>query len=142
MSTHRAARAAATARIGLDAVALAVSLRRRRAFDTPLLRGSRERVGRDWVWAGTALCPPAWTVAAQAWSAARLARHPGDRGARWVLVGTAASLVPGYLLERLGRARLTRAGADPVETPLVAAGVLLAAATAALGARAQAGPRP
>jgi hypothetical protein len=41
-------------------------------------------------------------------------------------------MVPGYLVERLDRRRLTRVGADPVETPAVVVGVGLAAAMAVL----------
>ena len=44
-----------------------------------------------------------------------------------------ALMVPGYLLERSGRQHLTVA--DPVETPVVVAGVALAAAMAVLGHR-------
>ena len=48
-------------------------------------------------------------------------------------------MVPGYLMERHGRAHLRPGGLDPVETPVVLAGLGLAAAMGVLGHRAQAG---
>jgi hypothetical protein len=48
-------------------------------------------------------------------------------------------MVPGYLMERYGRAHLTPGGFDPVETPVVVASTALAAAMAVLGHRAVSG---
>jgi len=44
-------------------------------------------------------------------------------------------MMAGYLLERLGRQRLRRSGWDAAESPLVIAGLSLAAAMALLGLR-------
>jgi hypothetical protein len=44
-------------------------------------------------------------------------------------------MVAGYLAERLVRQRLTAAGWDAVETPVVVAGIGLAAAMALIGLR-------
>ena len=44
-------------------------------------------------------------------------------------------MVPGYMGEKLVRRRLTRSGYDPIETPIVIAGITLAATTALLGFR-------
>jgi hypothetical protein len=115
---------------GLAGVAL--SLRRRHAFDTPLLSGSADTVGRDAWWAGTALGPPAWTLAVHAGALARLAAGPDPRAAT-VLAWVGAALVPGYLQERLVRHRLTPAGAERAETAVVAVGLATAGAMAALG---------
>ncbi len=128
--------AAAAVQLGADAAGQVLALRRRHAFDTPLLAGDPATVGRDSWWAGTALSPPAWTVAAHGWALARLAAGP-DRRAATALAWVGAALVPGYLQERLVRRRLTPAGADPLETPVVAVGLAAAVAMAALGRRAR-----
>ena len=77
MRSRRALLAVAAVQLGADAAGQVLALRRRRAFDTPVLAGSRATVGRDSWWAGTALSPPAWTVAAHAAALARLAARPG-----------------------------------------------------------------
>ncbi len=140
MRSRRALLAVSAVQLGADAAGQLLALRRRRAFDTPVLAGSRATVGRDSWWAGTALSPPAWTVAAHAAALARLAARPDPRAAT-VLAWTGAALVPGYLQERLVRRRLRRPGAEPLETAVVAVGLAAAAAMAALGAQAS-GARP
>ncbi|RBY92843.1 hypothetical protein [Blastococcus sp. TF02A-30] len=108
-----------------------VALRRRRAYDTPFMGGSPDAVGRDSLVLGTALSAPVTMLIAQAWGTARLAGGPDER-ARAVLLALSTVMVPGYLLERLCRARLTPGGADAVETPLVATGLAGAVAMALL----------
>jgi hypothetical protein len=44
-------------------------------------------------------------------------------------------MVPGYLMERYGREHLRPGGWDPVETPVVVAGLGLAGAMGVLGHR-------
>jgi hypothetical protein len=109
-------------------------VRRRRPYDLPFAAGSPEHVVRDSLWMGTAYSAPLPMLVGQAWAAATLGRRPDD-GARRALGLVGALMVPGYLLERSGRQHLSVAGADPVETPLVVAGVALAAAMAVLGHR-------
>jgi hypothetical protein len=77
-------------------------------------------------------------LAAQLFATRSLARGPDD-GARRMLGMLGAMMVPGYLLERFGRAHLRPGGFDPVETPVVVAGVGLAAAMAVLGHQAASG---
>jgi hypothetical protein len=48
-------------------------------------------------------------------------------------------MVPGYLMERYDRQHLRPGGWDPVETPVVVAGLSLAAAMAVLGHRSASG---
>ncbi|PWW22422.1 hypothetical protein JD79_01574 [Geodermatophilus normandii] len=108
-----------------------LALRRRHHFDLPFLTGSPDRVGRDSLWIGSALAAPVWMLAVQGWAVSRLAAGP-DEPARRALRLLSAGMVPGYVQERLVRRRLTRGGADPVETPLVVAGLGLAAAMAVL----------
>ena len=115
-----------------------VALRRRRNYDVGFMRGTPEHVARDSLWAGTAYSAPSYMLAAQAWATRRLRRGPDD-GARRLLGMLGVVMVPGYLMERYGRAHLRPGGLDPVETPLVLAGLGLAAAMGVLGHRAQTG---
>ncbi len=135
MSSRSALVAASAVQLAAGLAGQVLALRRRHPFDTPLLAGSARTVGRDAWWAGTALGPPAWTTAVHAAALARLAARP-DRRAAVALAWVGAALVPGYLQERLVRRRLTPAGADPLETPVVVVGLAGAAAMAALGGRA------
>ncbi|SFT62447.1 hypothetical protein SAMN05660657_01987 [Geodermatophilus amargosae] len=140
MGSRRALLAVSAVQLGADVAGQVLALRRRHAFDTPVLAGSPDTVGRDSWWAGTALSPPAWTVAVHAGALARLAVRPDPRAAT-VLAWVGAALVPGYLQERLVRQRLTPAGVQRSETAVVVVGLAAAAAMAALGARAS-GARP
>ncbi|SHG68562.1 hypothetical protein [Geodermatophilus nigrescens] len=126
--------AVAAVQLGAGLTGAVLSVRRRHPFDTPVLSGSAAHVGRDTWWAGTALGPPAWTLAAHGWALARLTAGE-DATARRVLAATGAALVPGYLAERLVRRRLTPAGAEPAETAVVATGLAGAVAMAVLGAQ-------
>ena len=114
---------------------LAVALRRRRHYDVGFMRGSPEHVGRDALWAGTAYSAPVAMLAAQLWATARLRSGPDDVPRR-VLGMLGAAMVPGYLMERYDREHLRPGGWDLVETPVVVAGLVLAAAMAVLGHRA------
>lgn len=86
---------------------------------------------------GTALSAPVVMLAPQAWAAARLRSRPDER-ARQVLRVLGSTMVPGYLMERLCRHRLTPAGADRLETPIIVAALGGAVAMALLGRQ----PRP
>ena len=124
--------AVSAAQLAAALAGLVVALVRRRAYDLPVLHGSPEHVGRDSVVMGTAYSAPVPMLAAQAWSVGRLLRGPDERAARDLAV-LGSLMVPGYLLERRGRASLRRW--DPVETPVVVAGTGLALAMAVLGVR-------
>ena len=115
---------------------LAVAVRRRRNYDVGFMRGSPEHVVRDAVWAGTAYSAPVPMLAAQLWATARLRRRPDD-GARRLLGLLGVVYAPGYLSERHVRGHLRRF--DPVETPIVAASIGLAAAMGVLGHRDRSG---
>ena len=112
---------------------MAVAVRRKRAFDTPVLSGSPGHVLRDAVPFGTAYSAPAPMLVTQALLIPRAAR--GDVRASRGLQALGAGMVAGHLIERLGRLRLRPSGWDPVETPIVVAGLGLAAAMAVLGPR-------
>jgi hypothetical protein len=121
-----------TAQLAAGLLGQVVALRRRTPYDVPFASGKPEHVGRDSLWMGTAYSAPAPMLAAQAAAIRQLSRGPDD-GARRALGALGALMVPGYLMERAGRRRLRPGGFDPVETPLAAAGLVLAAAMAVLG---------
>jgi hypothetical protein len=83
---------------------------------------------------GTALSAPLVMLAAQGWAIAALLRRP-DAAAQRTLGGLGAAMTAGYLAERLVRQRLTPAGWDKAETPVVVAGISLSAAMALIGLR-------
>jgi hypothetical protein len=123
---------------------LALALRRRHAFDLPFWRGQESAVGRDAVLMGTALSAPAVMLGAQAGAIVALLRGPNP-AARRLLGGLGAAMVGGYLAERLVRHRLAPSGWDTAESPVIVAGIGLAAAMALIGlgpARGQTGGQP
>ena len=81
---------------------------------------------------GTALSAPVVMLAARAWAIVALFRRP-DAAAERALGGLGATMVAGYLAERLVRQRLAPSGWDAAETPVVAAGICLAAVMAVTG---------
>jgi hypothetical protein len=135
MSNRRPLAAVSTAQLVAGAAGLAVALARCRNFDVGFMRGDPGTVARDAFWAGTAYSAPSYMLAAQLWAIARLRSGGPDDGARRLLGLLGVVMVPGYLMERHGREHLHPGGWDPVETPVVVAGVLLAAAMAVLGHR-------
>jgi hypothetical protein len=138
MAPRQALVAASAVQLAAGVAGQVVALRRHHAYDTPLMSGVPEDVARDSVLSGTALSAPLVMLAAQAWAIRRLHARPAD-GARRTLGGLGVTMVAGYLMERLGRQRLTPGGLDPVETPIVLVGLLGAAAMGVLGHRDQAG---
>jgi hypothetical protein len=138
MATRSTLAAVSAAQLAAGLAGQLVALRRRRNFDVGFLKGSPDHVGRDSFWAGTAYSAPVTMLATQAWATTRLRRGPDD-GARRLLGMLGVMMVPGYLMERYGRAHLRPGGFDPVETPIVIAGIGLAAAMGVLGHRDQAG---
>jgi hypothetical protein len=127
-----------SAQLAAGLVGQVLALRRRHAYDTPLMSGRPDHVGRDSWLSGTALSAPVVMLAAQLEALRRLHAGPAD-GARRALGGLGVTMVAGYLAERLCRRRLTPGGVDPVETPVVVVGLLGAAAMGVLGHRDQAG---
>jgi hypothetical protein len=126
------------AQLAAGLTGLAVAVRRRRHYDLPFLRGRPDTVARDAVLMGTAYSAPVPMLVAQFLATRALAQAPDD-GARRMLGMLGALMVPGYLMERFDRAHLRPNGFDPVETPVVVAGIALAAAMAVLGHQAASG---
>jgi hypothetical protein len=114
---------------------MVLAIRRRRAFDVPYWRGRSSDVSRDSLLMGTALSAPVGMLAAQACAVTVLVRRPDARAAQRTLGALGATMTAGYLAERLVRQRLAPAGWDKAETPVVTAGLSLAAAMAVMGLR-------
>jgi len=138
MTPRQALVRVSTAHLAADLAGTVVAVRRHRNYDVGFMRGRPETVLRDAVLNGTAYSAPVFMMALQAWATWRLATRPDDV-ARGVLRVLGALMIPGYLAEHWGRARLRPSGWDPVETPVVVAGLGLAAAMHALGHLAAAG---
>jgi hypothetical protein len=111
---------------------MAVAVKRHHAYDVPLLHGRPDKVARDALLMGTALSAPGVMLAAQGWAIVRLLRG-SPNPARRVLGGLGATMIAGYSAERLVRRRLRPSSWDPVESPLAATGMTLAATMAILG---------
>jgi hypothetical protein len=126
--------AVSAAQLAAGGTGMALALARRHPYDVPLLHGRPDAVSRDSLLMGTALSAPVSMLATQLVATVRLAR--GDnRPATTTLTGLGGLMVAGYLAERLVRRRLRPSGWDAVETPVIVAGLSLAAAMTALGAR-------
>ena len=115
---------------------MALALKRRHHYDTPVKRGTPERVGRDSLFNGTALSAPVTMLAAQAFAVRTVLRGTPTR-ADTVLGGLGATMVTGYLAESLCRRRLRPSQFDSVETPLILTALSLSIAMAVLGFRAR-----
>ena len=135
MKANRLLAAVSAVQLGAGLGGMALAIRRRRAFDIPGRRGQQSAVGRDSLLMGTALSAPAAMLVPQAAATIVSLRRPDAAAPARVLGGLGAAMVAGYLLERLGRQRLRRSGWDAAESPLVIAGLSLAAAMALLGLR-------
>lgn len=134
MTPRRLLVSISSAQLAAGVVGMSLAVRRRRNYDLGFLRGRPEHVARDSLLMGTAYSPPAYMLAVQLWAIRSLAAGPHD-GARRLLGMSGAVMAPGYLAERYVRAHLRPRGWDPVETPVVAISMALAAAMAVLGHR-------
>jgi len=137
MKANRLLAAVSAVQLGAGLGGMALAIRRRRAFDIPGRRGQQSAVGRDSLLMGTALSAPAAMLVTQAAATMALLRRPDAAAPARVLGGLGTAMVAGYLLERLGRRRLRPSGWDAAESPIVIAGLSLAAAMALLGLRPQ-----
>jgi hypothetical protein len=134
MDDDQALAAVSAAQLATGVGGLALALRRRHAFDIPFMHGQESAVGRDSLLMGTALSAPAVMLGAQAGAITALLRGPSP-AARRLLGGLGAAMVAGYLAERLVRHRLAPSGWDAAESPVIVAGISLAAVMALLGLR-------
>ncbi len=133
MRRHRLLAAISAAQLGFNLAGLTIALRRRYPFDLPGWRGSPQDVGRDAWWMGTAYSAPAPMLLVQSASIVVLATRPHRRAQRTVgALGTA--MIGGYAVERRVRQRVSPGGWDPLESPIVLAGWLLAVGMAVAAA--------
>ena len=110
MTPRRLLVAVSAAQLAAGLAGLAVAARGGAATTTSAFMRGQSRPRRPGlVLAGTAYSAPVPMLAAQAWATRRLRRGPDD-GARRMLGTLGALMVPGYLMERYGRAHLTRPG--------------------------------
>jgi pimeloyl-ACP methyl ester carboxylesterase len=135
-TSRRLLAAASVAQLATGLAGMVLALRRRHPYDLAWMRGREDAIARDTILKGTALSAPVSNLLAQGALTAVLARRP-SRGAARALGALGALQVAGYLGERLVRRRLRPSGWDAVESPLILAGIGLAAVMAALGRPAQ-----
>lgn len=121
-----------TAHLTVALVSMKVAIARRAPFHLPLLHGQPGHVVRDSFIMGTALSEPVVMMIPEALGIGTLVRAD-SKPAAVCLAWLGALNIPGYLLERHGRLRLQPSGWDRTETPLVVAGLGLAAVMAKLG---------
>ena len=121
----------ALAQAAVSVLGRSVALDRRLAYDLPVSSGRPEDVRRDSYLMGTALSPPVPMIVLQAVAAIAVARGPAP-WAEKLLPRLGRTMVTGYLGEREVRRVLRRDGWDPVESPVAAAGLVLAAAMSVL----------
>jgi hypothetical protein len=122
------------AQLSTGIAGLALALRRRHPYDVPLMHGRRDAVARQSLLMGTALSAPGAMLATQAIATAVLARGHSPPAARALGV-LGATMVPGYLVERLTRQGLRRGAWGSAELRVALAGLALAAGMIPLAAR-------
>jgi hypothetical protein len=113
---------------------LSVAVRRRLPYDVRLvrMRGEPDQIERDLWTMGTALSAPVIMLVTHA-TATWLVATRCSRIASALLGVLGAVNIAGYLGERVVRERLHVSGWDPVETPVAAVGLGLAALMGLLG---------
>ena len=130
--------AVSVAQLATGVAGMVVALRRRHPYNVFWMHGRADAIARDTILRGTALSASVSNLLVQAGLTAVVARRP-SRHASQALGGLGATLVAGYLGERLVRQRLRPSGWDAVESLLLLVAIGLAVAMAALGRRATRG---
>jgi len=124
------------AQLATGVAGMAIALKRRLHYDTPMMSGSPETVGRDTILSGTALSAPMTMLVTQAISARRALR--GEPTTADTVLGTLGTMmIGGYLVEAHCRRRLHPSQFDPLETPLIVTAFSLSVAMAVLGFKAR-----
>jgi hypothetical protein len=134
-SSTRALAGIAAAQLAAGVAGHVIAVRRQLPYDVafPPMAGRPESVARDSLLLGTALSAPVVMLGLQAVATTRLFRGP-DRRATRIVTGLGSVMISGYIGERVVRQRLG-GDWDPVESPVAAVGLGLAAAMAAAGVR-------
>jgi hypothetical protein len=123
-----------TAQLASSVTGMALALKRGHNFDLGFMVGHPDKVARESVFQGTAFSAPVTTLVTQAISTTVLAQGPSTVAVRVIGIISAVN-IPGYLFERLVRRRLSPAGWDALETPLVVAEIALSAMMLMLACR-------
>lgn len=134
MEPSRSLAALSAAQLACGLAGYCVAVNRGHPYDVFWMQGREDRVVRDSILMGTALSAPVTMLLIQGAMTVVIAAGPNRRAER-VLGTLGAAMVAGYLGERLVRLRLTPSGWDRLESPLVIAGIALAAAMTSVGLR-------
>ena len=131
---HRALAGLSLASVAVSLVGRSVAIDRGLAYDLPTGSGDASAVRPDSVTRGTALSPPVSMIAVQAVAAAIALVRPSPAAER-TLRRIGRTIVLGYAAEREVRRVIRPSNWDGVESPLVLAGLALAALIAFPGER-------
>lgn len=134
MESNRSLAGLSAAQLACGLAGYYVAVNRGYPYDVFWMQGRQDRVVRDSILMGTALSAPVTMLLIQGATTVVIADGP-NRGAERALGALGAAMVAGYLGEHLVRRRLTPSGWDRLESPLVIAGIALAAAMASVGLR-------
>lgn len=140
MRRHRALAVVSAVQLCAGLSGHLIARREGRTFDIAVIgwRGDPAHVARDSWFLGTGLSAPVTMLVTQTVATARLVAGP-SAGAERTLGLLGALMTSGYLVEREVRDVLAPGGWHPVRTPVVAAGLGLAASMAALSRHRTAG---
>ena len=140
MERRRLLALVSAAQLASAAAGMALALKRGHNFDVGFMVGHPDKVARESIFQGTAFSAPVATLLAQATATMVLARRPSNVAVRTIgIIG--GFNIPGFLSERLVRRRLSRAGWDPLETPLMVVEIALSAMMPLLARRVTASNR-
>jgi hypothetical protein len=114
------------AQLASSVTGMALAVARGHHFDLGFMVGHPDKVARESIFQGTAFSAPVTTLLAQLTATVVLVRRPSTAAVRTIGIIGGVN-IPGYLSERLVRRRLSRAGWDPLETPLLMVEIALSA---------------
>lgn len=127
--------ALSAAQLATGCLGLAIALRRGHTYHWLFIHGDPARMRREAFTVGTGLSAPTPMLVAQLGATVLLTRDRHLNAARITLGVLGAMMVPGYLGESIVRRRLSRGGWHPIESPVAAGGLALAALMSALAWR-------
>lgn len=131
---HRLVVGVSLTQLACGVMGMVLAIRRGHAYDVSFMKGTPQAVTKDSILLGTALSAPVTMLAAQVVLTGIVALRDSRRAARGLGI-LGGFMTAGYLAERHVRHRLRPDGWDPLETPLVALSMGLAAAMALVGTR-------
>jgi hypothetical protein len=118
--------AVSAAQLASSVAGMTLALQRGYNYDVGFMVGHPDCVARDSLFKGTAFSAPVTTLVTQSVATAVLfRRHSRVSAVALAVIGLLN--VPGYMLERLVRQRLSASGWDKLESPLIAVEIALSA---------------